>query len=579
MRSLLAAAITLASGAAWAQSADLEQMWLDPAGQGSLTVGNGQTLKSLDYRVGASLFYTYGNLKSGTSPIADVFLHDRMGLQIFGAVGITNWLEVSANVPVMFYQRSFTGAAISSAGLGNPWLAAKFGLLDESKPVQLSAGVGVGIPVGTNGAMGNGGIEVAPRVTLGKVWSSIQLGVEVGGLLRPANDLSSVTHNPGDTVGSQLSLAAFAATVSTSGPRGEFSLRGFVPLTAGAAPGLEAQIGVRWPLGNVELFASAGPGFAGAPSTPSWRIYMGAAYGSAGLTHAPCVEGQPYELANCPDLDRDGDGISNLMDKCPTEPEDKDGFEDQDGCPDLDNDHDGVPDTEDKCPLVAGVKENHGCPDVDTDKDGIVDRLDKCPNEPEDKDGFEDQDGCPELDNDKDGIPDAKDSCPNQAGIAEEKGCPAKDSDGDGVLDFQDNCPTEKGLPENQGCPAAQKQLVVITREKLKILDKVYFDTGKATIMAKSNKLLDQVGTVLVAHPEIAKIQVEGYTDNVGNPEKNKKLSQERAEAVKTYLEKKGVAAARLVAVGFGEEKPAEPNTTPAGRDANRRVEFNVVRE
>jgi outer membrane protein OmpA-like peptidoglycan-associated protein len=376
-------------------------------------------------------------------------------------------------------------------------------------------------------------------------------------------------------VGSQLSLAAFVGTINASGPRGELSVRTFLSLTGGL-PGLETQLGVRWPVGGMELFFSAGPGFAGQPSTPTWRAYLGAAFGSAGLTRAPCVEGQPYELATCPDLDLDHDGITNAVDRCPREPEDKDGFEDQDGCPDLDNDHDGVPDTEDTCPLVAGVKENHGCPDVDTDHDGIVDRLDQCPTVPEDQDGFDDQDGCPELDNDQDGVPDTRDACPNQAGLKEEQGCPAKDTDGDGVLDFQDNCPTEKGVPENSGCPAEKKQRVVLSREKLTILDKVYFDTGKATIQARSNALLDQVATVLVAHPELPLVQVEGYTDNVGDPAKNQQLSQARAEAVATYLVKKGVAATRLHAVGYGEEKPAEPNTTAAGREANRRVEFNL---
>ena len=82
--------------------------------------------------------------------------------------------------------------------------------------------------------------------------------------------------------------------------------------------------------------------------------------------------------------DKDGDGIPDNVDKCPNDPEDKDGFEDADGCPDLDN-----------------------------DKDGIPDAADKCPNDPEDKDGFEDADGCPDPDNDKDGIPDAADKCPN----------------------------------------------------------------------------------------------------------------------------------------------------------------------
>src|SRR3984885_10703063 len=72
--------------------------------------------------------------------------------------------------------------------------------------------------------------------------------------------------------------------------------------------------------------------------------------------------------------DRDGDGIKDDVDKCPDEPEDFDGFQDEDGCPDPDNDRDGVPDVDDKCPNVPGPKSNDGCPEGsknDRDGDGI----------------------------------------------------------------------------------------------------------------------------------------------------------------------------------------------------------------
>ncbi len=60
--------------------------------------------------------------------------------------------------------------------------------------------------------------------------------------------------------------------------------------------------------------------------------------------------------------DRDGDGVPDDTDKCPDDPEDRDGFEDDDGCPDPDNDGDGVLDTQDKCPNVPGPASNGGCP-------------------------------------------------------------------------------------------------------------------------------------------------------------------------------------------------------------------------
>ncbi len=98
--------------------------------------------------------------------------------------------------------------------------------------------------------------------------------------------------------------------------------------------------------------------------------------------------------------DRDGDGIPDDVDKCPDDPEDKDGFEDEDGCPDPDNDKDGILDVDDLCPNDPedkdGFEDKDGCPDPDNDKDRILDVNDKCPNEPETYNGFEDEDGCPD---------------------------------------------------------------------------------------------------------------------------------------------------------------------------------------
>ena len=164
-----------------------------------------------------------------------------------------------------------------------------------------------------------------------------------------------------------------------------------------------------------------------------------------------------------------------------------------------------------------------------------------------------------------------------EAGPPENHGCPDTDRDGDGVVDRLDNCPDEEGVPENHGCK--KKQLVVLTTEQLKILDKVYFRTGKAALQRRSRPLLDNIAAVLQAHPEIKKIRIEGHTDDKGDADKNKTLSQKRAEAVVEYLVKKGVDADRLEPVGFGEEKPIEDNSTRKGRAANRRVEFNLVNE
>jgi outer membrane protein OmpA-like peptidoglycan-associated protein len=215
---------------------------------------------------------------------------------------------------------------------------------------------------------------------------------------------------------------------------------------------------------------------------------------------------------------------------------------------------------------VPGLAQFQGCPD--TDKDGIEDAADKCPQVP----GVAQFQGCP--DTDKDGFEDSVDACPAEPGIAELKGCPAKDTDKDTLPDHRDNCPSEPGPVDNQGCPVQEKQIVSIQKDRIEIKDKVYFDTNRTTIQKRSFKLLDQVAKVILEHPELEKVWIEGHTDERGSNQHNAELSQRRAEAVREYLIKKGVAPQRLEARGMGRTKPVAPNTTEKGRAANRRVEF-----
>jgi outer membrane protein OmpA-like peptidoglycan-associated protein len=131
-------------------------------------------------------------------------------------------------------------------------------------------------------------------------------------------------------------------------------------------------------------------------------------------------------------------------------------------------------------------------------------------------------------------------------------------------------------MPEDKGCPKG-KVLVIVKQEKIEILQKVHFATAKSTIMRDSFALLDQVFLVLKTHEEIKKVRIEGHTDSQGRPEFNMKLSQDRANAVRDYLLKKGLAPERLEAVGYGLEKPIADNKTAKGREANRRVEFMIA--
>jgi OmpA-OmpF porin, OOP family len=120
---------------------------------------------------------------------------------------------------------------------------------------------------------------------------------------------------------------------------------------------------------------------------------------------------------------------------------------------------------------------------------------------------------------------------------------------------------------------------VVLTASSVAIGEKVQFATGSAEILPVSHGLLDEVAKVLTDNPQIELLQVEGHTDSTGTAALNRRLSQQRAESVMKYLASRGVAAGRMQAKGFGPDKPIADNTSDDGRDKNRRVEFNILKQ
>src|SRR5215467_5628321 len=120
---------------------------------------------------------------------------------------------------------------------------------------------------------------------------------------------------------------------------------------------------------------------------------------------------------------------------------------------------------------------------------------------------------------------------------------------------------------------------VILTASNIAILDKVQFETGKAALLPASFPLLDEIVKVMKDNPQLELVEVDGHTDSTGSADFNRKLSQERAESVMKYLTGKGVKQARLTAKGFGPDKPIADNETDAGREANRRVEFNILKQ
>jgi OOP family OmpA-OmpF porin len=222
-------------------------------------------------------------------------------------------------------------------------------------------------------------------------------------------------------------------------------------------------------------------------------------------------------------------------------------------------------------------------PTEDPDKDGIPTRADRCPDVAEDPDGFQDEDGCPEVDNDNDGIPDIDDKCPlkpeDKNGIDDEDGCPDKDDDEDGIFGSKDKCPdqpeTKNGYKDDDGCP---DELPPEVKRFTGVIEGINFKLKSAALLKNSLPILDRASEVLKNYPEL-KLEISGHTDNRGKADFNRDLSQKRAEAVRDYLVMKGIAADRLVAIGYGLDRPIADNKSESGRSKNRRTEFRIVTE
>jgi OOP family OmpA-OmpF porin len=231
--------------------------------------------------------------------------------------------------------------------------------------------------------------------------------------------------------------------------------------------------------------------------------------------------------------------------------------------------------------------------DDDPDKDGIAGATDKCPTEPEDIDSFEDEDGCPDKDNDKDGVADAApDKCLNDAedkdGFEDEDGCPDPDNDNDGVLDAADKCgdkpETKNGFQDEDGCP---DEIPETLKKFTGAIQGINFKVGDSALAPGTGAVLDKAVAVLKEFGDV-KLEIQGHTDDQqlkagGKFADNTALSQARADSVKAYFVSKGIAEDRVIAKGYGDTMPVE---APAGltgaklnaaRTKNRRVEFKLV--
>ncbi len=426
------------------------------------------------------------------------------------AIGFLDNIEVGLALPVYFISSAQIGATdINEVTVGDLRLRGKYTFLSpDDNPVGVAAYAQLGFPTGDTGAFTSSGQFYArPGVIVDtKLIPKLLLAANLSVNLQDERDFGELSI--GSTMnwgfGGQYELLPQFLLVGLE----FFGSSAFNDFFKAEETPFEGLLGFKFRTDlGVNFQVGAGGGIVPGYGAPAYRVFAGVHYAN----YNP---------------DWDNDTILNVADKCPREPEDFDGFEDEEGCPDPDN-----------------------------DQDGVLDKVDSCPIEAEDSDQFEDEDGCPDPDNDKDGFPDDKDDCPNEAEIF-------------------------NGNKDDDGCPDEGKALVT---KELKILQKVLFAGGRATILKASFPLLNATAQIIKTHPEVILVEVQGHTDDVGNDRTNLRLSQQRADAVRKYLIDQGVEPKRLVAKGHGENEPAVSIEGLRGRkrrearDKNRRVQFEIL--
>jgi outer membrane protein OmpA-like peptidoglycan-associated protein len=467
-------------------------------------------------------------LNDGNGNLIKSIVRDQSFLHIGGNVVFGDRLRVAVDVPIMTYADGHTAVAgdviyrapVHSAGLGDVRVGADLRLFGTYGGVITGAiGAQLELPTGAQDSYaGDGSVRVLPHALVAGDIGVFTYAAKAGVTIRTLAE----SYDNGQ-IGTELDLGGAVGLRLLDrklvvGPevfaRSVFTNGAFFSKKASPVEGL---IGAHYTLASAwRAGAGVSTGLTAGYGTPVFR-------GILSLEWTPGMKSEepppPPPVVVAPPADRDQDGILDIDDACP----DVRGVKTEDpktnGCP-ADRDHDGIPDAVDACPDVAGVRSE------DPAKNG-------CPVDP---------------DRDKDGIPNETDACPDE---------PGKPNDD----------------PKKNGCPTA-----FVRDGKILILEQVKFRTASAEISKgpDSETVLEAVAGVLSKHTEITAVEVEGHTDNRGNPASNKKLSAARAAAVVRWLTSHGIEPSRLTSAGYGQERPIDTNDTDEGRRNNRRVEFRI---
>ena len=532
------------------------------------------------------LVYRYDGSNEEVRLLSDVLQADLIGAWSFRRV------RVGLDLPL--YLASASEVAAGGGGLGDIAVDLKWTILSrqEGAPIGFALGTRFGLPTST---------VAAPVGGAGLTWTLQGIvDYEAGPVLLAAN-LGTVV-NPDDPQGLVTSDQLLYR------------------LGAGYALEPEGRYGLSTDLaGRVSYRGDVGPG--GAPAellfggwgrfSEDWVTRGGVGTGISQGIGAPTlrlVASVGYEPPAL--IDRDGDGVVDRLDACVTEPEDLDGWQDDDGCPDpsvrltgmvVDYGGEPVPTALVRLTVEDGVATLGGnfTRDIHPGRWSVTVEAD----------GFKPFEGAitvPEAAEHREQL--AIEALVSRVTVTAVDPSGAPVAGGEMQVGASPSVALEGGMGSIDVRPGEYDVIVrspgyktarlpisvlagrptdarvtleparaTVTRERIVIEDKIFFETDKAVIRPQSFSLLDELAQLLQDYPEVRLVRIEGHTDQRGSADYNRKLSEARAQAVLVYLSRKGIEGSRMTSEGVGEDRPLDPADTPEAWEQNRRVEFVVV--
>lgn len=585
-----------------APTLDLERLELNPSGVGSLVVGAGELMPASSFRSSILAHYEHRPLTlSVDGQDVGQVVRERLTLHLVRQYSLHQRVEFALQLPIVVYQggddlRAYGLPRLSNGGLASPVLSARLALLRgvDGAPVDLALQVGSALPFGSETAFARErGFTLMPRLLASRRFTlprlpALMASAELGATLRPPATLGDrrLHHQ----------LQGNLAVATTEGAlRGELALR-YGQVLRGGTSTFELLAGPRYALGeNLELVGLASVGAGQAPGTPLFRVLFGVSFTEG--TQVRAVPPTPAPAAPAapaaPQPPKPGSVTGRVLDAQSGEP--------LAGALVTAEGQDLPPVASE---ATTGRFRTYDLPEgpakLRVTREGYVPLTQEATvvgGQSVELDLKLERAARPArflLSASSEGKPVAATvtlAGPRGAQVALPPGATAPVElevpaghytltvEAEGYLaQTREVDAAEGGEPTFafKLLPEPRKALVVVKEDKLELLQQVHFATGKATLLVDSYELLDQVVSAIVKS-DVKRVRIEGHTDDRGDPVKNLRLSQDRAQAVAEYLINSGIAPTRLEVVGFGGTRPRATNRTPRGRELNRRVEFVIL--